>query len=54
MHNALGACRTYGEAGTDLSPGLEPLSANLIVVARRPIVPEGPMRVAWHEVPGMA
>jgi len=31
-----------------------PISANSIVIARRLIVPAGRMRVAWHEVPGMA
>jgi hypothetical protein len=30
------------------------ISANLIGIARGLIVPEGRMRVAWHEVPGMA
>jgi hypothetical protein len=54
QQDSLGVCRTYREAVKDLSPGLPPISANLIVIARRLIVPEGLMRVAWHEVPGMA
>ena len=34
--------------------GRSVISADLIVIARRLIVPEGRMRVARHEVPGMA
>ena len=37
----LGACRLYREAVTDLSPGLQPISAKIIVIAQLLIVPEG-------------
>ena len=39
--NSPGAFRTYRAAVTDLSPGLQPICANLIVIAGRLIVPEG-------------
>jgi hypothetical protein len=36
----------YRAAVADLSPGLQPISANLIVIAQRLIGPKGLMRVA--------
>jgi hypothetical protein len=44
---------TFRGSGGASPVGSRSLSANLIVIARRLVVPEGLLRVAWHEVPGM-
>src|SRR5215469_15777094 len=48
------ALRTQYRIARCRPAGRGSISANLIAVARRLIVPEGLLRVAWHEVPGMA